>query len=176
MGSWSTDALARLPDGARYEELDGALLVQPAPDDAQRRLAEHVRATLSAAHPDGWRALVDTPVWLPTGRLVPDVVVLRPGTPPEPAAAVPADLALVVTVETRASHRIDRLVKPGLYAEAGVESYWRVECSHHGPVAHLYTHPRTDRYAQHRCVHPGENVLAEYPFEVLVAPSTWTLP
>ena len=175
MGSWTENALAQLPDGTRYEELDGVLLVQQAPDESQRRLAEHVRAALSAAHPDGWRALVDTPVWLPTGRLVPDVVVLRPGTPEEPAAAVAADLALVVTVETRASHRIDRLVKPGLYAEAGVESYWRVECSYHGPVAHLYTHPRTDRYAQHRCVHPGENVLAEYPFEVLVSPSTWTL-
>jgi Putative restriction endonuclease len=176
MRSWTDADLARLPEGLRYEELDGVLLVQQAPDETQRRLAEHVRAALSAAGPDGWRTLVETPVWLPTGRLVPDVVVLRPGTPVEPTAAAPADLALVVTVETRASHRIDRLVKPGLYAEAGVESYWRVECCHYGPVAHLYTGPRADRYGQHRCVHPGENVLAAYPFEVLVAPSTWTLP
>jgi hypothetical protein len=173
--SWSDDDLARLPDGTRYEVLDGALLVQRAPDEARRRLAEHVRAALDSAGPDGWRALIDTPVWLATGRLSPDVVVLRPGTPDEPAAAAPADVALVVAVETPAVHRIERLVKPGVYAEAGIESYWRVECTNHGPVAHLYSHPRMDRYAQHRCVHPGENVLAEYPFEVLVAPSTWTV-
>ena len=126
------------------------------------------------AHPDaGWRVFGAMPVRLPAGRFTPDVVVLRPGAPADPAEAAPADLALVVAVETPSSHRIERLIKCGVYAEAGVDSYWRVECGSHGPVAHLYTHPRTDRYAQHRCVHPGETVLAEYPFEVQVSPSTW---
>ena len=174
MASWSEEYLARLPNGTRYEMLDGALLVQPAPDDAQRRIAEHVRAALASAGPDhGWRTVVATPVRLPAGRFAPDVIVLRPGSPPDPAEAGGADIALVVAVETPSSHRIERLVKCGLYAEAGVGAYWRVECGSHGPVAHLYTHPRPDKYGQHRCVHPGETVLAEYPYEVLVAPSTW---
>jgi hypothetical protein len=172
---WSDEDLARLPGGTRYEVVEDVLLVRPAPAAEHRRLAGHVRAALQAAEPDhGWRTLTDTPVWLPTGRLSPDVLVLRPGTPAEPAAAGPADIALVVAVATRAACRIERLVKPGLYAEAGVDSYWRIECTAHGPVAHLYSHPRSDRYAQHRCVHPGETVVAEYPFEVLVAPGTWS--
>jgi Uma2 family endonuclease len=174
MASWSAEYLARLPNGTRYEVLDGALLVQPAPDDAQRRIAEHVRAALVTAGPDrGWRAVTTPSVRLPSGRFTPDVIVLRPGSPADPADATAADLALVVAVETPSSHRIERLLKCGLYAEAGVDAYWRVECGSHGPVAHLYTHRRTDRYGQHRCVHPGETVLAEYPYEVLVAPSTW---
>jgi Putative restriction endonuclease len=174
MASWTEQDLARLPEGTRHEVVDGALVVHRAPDEAHRRLAERVRAVLEAGSPPGWRALTGTSVWLPTGRLGPDVVVLRPGSPPEPKAAGPADIALVVALETTSTHRIERLLKPAIYAEAGIESYWRIECGNHGPVAHLYHHPRGDRYGQHRCVHPGENVLSEYPYEVLIAPSTWT--
>ncbi len=173
MASWTEQDLARLPDGARYELVDGALFVHRAPEEPHRRLADRVRTALETAAPDGWRVLIDTMVWLPTGRLSPDVVVLRPGSPPEPEAAAPADIALVAALETPSSHRIERLLKPAIYAEAGIESYWRVECGNHGPVAHLYTGPRGDRYGQHRCVHPGENVLSEYPYEVLIAPSMW---
>ncbi|SCG74694.1 Uma2 family endonuclease [Micromonospora humi] len=38
-----------------------------------------------------------------------------------------ADVALVVEIESPSSRRYDRLIKPTLYAEAGIPHYWRVE-------------------------------------------------
>jgi Uma2 family endonuclease len=80
---------------------------------------------------------------------------------------------LVVEVESPASRRIDRFSKPALYAEADIESYWRIERTEAGPVAHLYQGASGGHYLHHRAVNPGESVLAELPYQVQVAPATW---
>jgi hypothetical protein len=85
--------------------------------------------------PDGHDVLSGANVLLsgePTRLLVvPDVLALRisadvnPGTYP---LAVPASaVVLAVEVVSPSSTTHDRFIKPALYAEAGIPSYWRVE-------------------------------------------------
>jgi hypothetical protein len=99
--------------------------------------------------------------------------VLRPGAARGQQWADPLDVALVVEVESAHSRRFDRCLKPGLYAEAGIESYWRIERTAAGPVAHLYTRASAGHYQLHRSVQPGQCVTAELPYAVQVAPATW---
>ena len=113
--------------------------MSPPQDDGHRALVDTIVGLLGSAAPPSWRPL--RPVGLRAGDsfVRPDVAVLRPGAPPAADWVDPSDVALVVEVETPHSRRVDRCLKPGLYADAGVESYWRIERTGHGPVAHLYT-------------------------------------
>lgn len=170
---WTAEDLAGLPDENRYEIIDGSLHAYPRPGPRQEAVADRLQAALSGASPPGWRMVRDGGVRVPGGYLRPDLLVLRPAARPDPAFADPSDVALVVQIESPASRRLDRLVKPVLYAEAGIESFWRVELTAGGPVAHLYSHRRALKFLLHRSVNPGETVLAEYPFQVQVSPSGW---
>ena len=82
----------------------------------------------------------------------------------------PADVALVVEVETPESRRYDRLLKPALYAVAGIPAYWRIEP---GPALQVYTRTGTGAYAHHRTIQGPELISLETPYRVRVAPSTW---
>ena len=58
----------------------------------------------------------------------PDVSVLRPGAVVAPTVLQPPEiLDVVVEVVTRSSADEDHLVKPEVYAGAGIPGYWRVE-------------------------------------------------
>ncbi len=94
--------------------------------------------TLRGAAPDGWWVCARLGIACGASNLIPDVTVLRP----ESSGATwsdPADVALV-EVETPASRRYDRLLKPALYAEAGIPAYWRIEP---GPSCTPTTSPPT---------------------------------
>lgn len=133
-----------------------------------------MRDALKAAAPSGWRAIREIGVQLGDSTLIPDVTVLRPSSRFDAMWANPADVALVVEVESKGSRRHDRFTKPSLYAEAGIESYWRIERTSAGPVAHLYSRAAGGHYQLHQSVNPGDSYLAELPFAVQVAPATWT--
>ncbi len=68
-------------------------------------------------------------VALPGGKLlVPDVVVVAAGAVDETTTRLPYEGVLaVVEVVSPSTVSIDRAVKPGMYAEAGIPVYWRVE-------------------------------------------------
>lgn len=174
-GDFTADDLLDLPnDGHKYEIIDGGLHVTPPADIPHHNVADEIRAALKAAAPAGWRAIREIGVQLGDSILIPDVTVLRPGAMFEAMWADPADVALVVEVESKGSRRHDRFTKPSLYAEAGIESYWRIERTSAGPVAHLYSRAAAGHYQLHRSVNPGETQLAELPYAVQVAPATWT--
>jgi Uma2 family endonuclease len=170
-GPWTEQHLPVAADGHRYEVVDGCLHVTPPPPEPHRAIVEHLLAALASAAPPSWRPVAGTGLRLGESHLAPDAVVLRPGSHPELEWVVPADVALVVEVESPHSRRVDRCLKAGMYAEAGIESYWRIEVQ--GPVAHLYTRASAGHYLQHRRVHPGQCVTAELPFAVQLAPATW---
>jgi Uma2 family endonuclease len=72
-----------------------------------------------------------------TGR-TPDLIVLH--SPPGDTVWVdPADICLVVEVVSPSTAKVDRMVKPGEYAAAGIEHFWRIERDGGKPTAHLYT-------------------------------------
>lgn len=173
-GPWTEPDLHHFPtDSQCYEIVDGCLHATPRPGGNHQHLTDTIVEVLSGTAPPSWRPASRIGVRLGGSYLVPDAVVLRPGAPDEATWADAADLALVVEVESAHSRRVDRCLKPALYAEAGIESYWRVECTSAGAVAHLYTRAAAGHYHLHRSVQSGQCVTTELPYAVQVAPATW---
>jgi Uma2 family endonuclease len=171
---FTPDDLLDLPsDGHRYEIIEGGLHVAPPVDIAHHEVADEIRAVLKAAAPAGFRAVREIGIQLGDSLVIPDVTVLAPGSPAEAMWAEAGQVALVVEVESRGSRKHDRFTKPALYAEAGIGSYWRIERTGAGPVAHVYEAPSGGHYRHHRAVNPGESHLVELPYQVQVAPASW---
>jgi Uma2 family endonuclease len=173
-GPWTEPDLHLFPqDGHRYEIVEGSLHVTPPLADAHESVVRGLVGTLRGAAPDGWWVCPRLGVTCGASNLVPDVTVLRPRS----SGAIwcdPADVALVVEVESPASRRYDRLLKPALYADAGIAGYWRVEPGPDGPVLHAYALARDGRYAAQRSVRAGELVAVDAPYPVRLAPAAWT--
>lgn len=127
--AWTVDDLDGMPDDARYEVLEGTLLVSPLERNLNLDAAISLRRQLDPRLPLGWVAEREVGVRLGQDGLVPDVVVLRhPRTAPRNQLGVlPADVALVVEVVSPTSRKRDRLLKPAVYAEAGIPAFWRLE-------------------------------------------------
>jgi Uma2 family endonuclease len=172
--TWTEQDLHGLPDdGQRYEIVDGCLHATPPLAGTHQALVDEILAALRSAAPPGWRPIGPIGVRIGESYVTPDAVVLRPGMPPDATWADPADVALVIEVESPHSRRFDRYLKPSLYADAGIEPYWRIECTCNGPVAHLYERPGGGQYRQHRSIQAGHCVVTELPYAVQVAPATW---
>ncbi|QSB15999.1 Uma2 family endonuclease [Natronosporangium hydrolyticum] len=173
-GRFTVDDLADLPhDGHRCEIIEGGLRVAPPVEISHHVIADQVAMRLAAAAPAGWYPVREAGLGIGDSAVVPDVTVLRPGAPLTSVWADPSDVALVVEVEAAGSRRLDRFTKPALYAEAGIESYWRIEPTQAGPVTHLYTQASGGHYRQHRSINPGETAVVELPFQLQLAPASW---
>ena len=144
---WTRSDLDRLPDdGNRYEVLDGALLVTPAPNERHQRLATELAAQLvwyCKAHSLGTVYAYGA---IPRGRseLQPDVMVVPGGVSRRSAGwkGLPRPL-LVVEILSDSTRQRDLLLKRDAYERWGIPEYWIVD-------------------ADERCVtvvHPGRDDL-----------------
>lgn len=168
-GRWTQPDLQLFPqDGHRYEILDGSLHVTPPADTRHDSLVEAIVATLRSAAPPGWWVCARLGIELETSNLVPDLTVLRPHS----SGAIwvdPADVALVVEVEATETSRYDRLLKPAVYAAAGIASYWRVEA---GPVLRAYALDGA-AYRPAQDVAADDQAKLDAPYPVRVNPASW---
>jgi Uma2 family endonuclease len=172
-GAWTEPDLHLFPqDGHRYEIVDGCLHASPPSPESHDALVRAVVATLRAAAPPGWWVCDRLGVAIGAGtggsNLVPDVAVLRPRS----SGAVwsdPADVALVVEVETPATRRYDRVLKPSLYAEAGIPWFWRVEP---GPLLRTFELGAA-RYRAADTIEGAEPIALDAPYPVRIAPAIW---
>ncbi|MEV0895717.1 Uma2 family endonuclease [Actinoplanes sp. NPDC049802] len=168
-GRWTEPDLHLFPqDGHRYEILDGSLHVTPPPDSRHDSLVEAVVTTLRSAAPPGWWVCARLGIELGTSNLVPDVTVLRPHS----SGAIwvdPADVALVVEIEADETRRYDRLLKPAVYAAAGIPAYWRVEA---GPALQAYR-LTDDVYQAVEPVSADGQARLDSPYPVRVSPALW---
>jgi Uma2 family endonuclease len=125
---WTVDHLDALPESHhRYELTDGALSVSPSPSPLHQALAAHLVVRLESLAPEPY--VVTQAVDIRFGsRLtrIPDVLVAR-GSRPVRRWFSPAEVIVVIEIESPGSHIEDRATKPALYAQYGIPHYWRIE-------------------------------------------------
>ena len=171
-GLWTEPDLHLFPqDGHRYEIVDGCLHCAPPPPESHESVVRAVVTTLRSAAPPGWWVCDRLGVAIGASNLVADVAVLRPRS----SGAVwsdPRDVALVVEVETAATRRFDRLLKPSLYAEAGIPAYWRIEPGRATPLLRAYE-LSGDAYELVHSIEGAEPVKLDAPYPIRIAPAAW---
>ncbi|MEU4626210.1 Uma2 family endonuclease [Actinoplanes sp. NPDC023801] len=123
---WTTDDLDSLPEGLRYELIDGRLIL-PSPTGFHQILSAKLALALEPNCPTGYVSVPDLSLEIDRrNEPRPDVVVVHERymfrTP------VPIDGALLVMeVVSPTSHFRDMNAKVEIYAAAGVSSYWVVD-------------------------------------------------
>jgi Uma2 family endonuclease len=145
-------------EGFRYELHEGALRVSPSPGFGHQDLESRFERYLVS---QGRRAGHEISVIFDDHNFrIPDVVRLRPGAePPDEGLLPPSYFDLFIEIVSRTSRDEDRIVKPKLYAGAGVPEYWRVESEPGGRVVYMHR-LEGGRYVQTRVV-PVEELLRE---------------
>ncbi|MBL6278416.1 Uma2 family endonuclease [Micromonospora fiedleri] len=140
-GEWTTDDLDALPDdGRRRELLDGVLLVSPSPTAAHQTIAMRLGVALEAECPDEYEVTQGVEVRINRTRsFIPDVLVITaPAAQRRPARYEPHEVVLAVEIVSPSTRSIDRVLKPALYAQAGIPYYWRIETDPAGLVVHTH--------------------------------------
>lgn len=166
---WTEADLDTLPDdGHRYEIIEGALHMTPAPGGPHQNVVYHLSKALDQAAIDGYRVRQGIGVRVPDGCLVPDVVVLNSQAELAPGWWDASDVALVVEVASRSTESMDRGTKAIKYAQAGIPSYWRVARDGAITVGALID---GDWYNTIAVVRPGTIWKAAEPFPVELDPA-----
>jgi Uma2 family endonuclease len=169
-GPWTEEEFLALPDeGQRHELLDGSLLVTPAPSSEHQQVARRLANALEAAAPDGWEVVEAVNVRVgPSRILIPDVVVTsRQG---DMLVYVAADVALVAEVVSPSTLAADRLLKPELYAAAGIGWYLRVELSGEASPEVIAYRLSGRSYQEFGRAQPGRTLLLPPPVELRIDP------
>ncbi len=162
------DDLQSIPeDGHRYELLDGALLVTPAPNFAHQRCVLGMAVLLREVAPPDQTVVIAPFDWVvgPTTSFEPDVLVARRAD--IGARNLVGPLLLAVEVLSPSTRRIDLVLKRDAYAAAGVPSYWIVD-----PEEPSVTFLRLESgaYVEDAFVSGTEAFTASSPFPVTVVP------
>ncbi len=126
----TVDDLERFPeDGVRRELIDGLLLVCPAPSRAHQKIASYLERTLEETCPEHLEVVQGVEIRLgPRRTFIPDVLVITADAAQHRSRMYePHEIALAVEIVSPTSMAIDRVLKPNLYAEAGIPHYWRIE-------------------------------------------------
>lgn len=144
---WTVDDLDALPDdGVRRELIDGALHVSPSPTSVHQVIAMRLGVTLERTCPDHLFVSQSNDVQLSPRRLfIPDVLVTTFEAARRRGGSFMADeVLLAVEIVSPGSQSMDRVLKPALYAKAGIPNYWLIETD--GDITvHTY---RLDRQAE----------------------------
>lgn len=129
-GGWTTDDLDALPDdGRRRELLDGVLLMSPSPTRTHQSIAGRLMAALDEDCPDGYDVTQAVEVRINRTRsFIPDVLITTAAAAArEPSKYEPHEVVVAIEIVSPSTRSIDRVLKPALYAQAGIPYYWRIE-------------------------------------------------
>jgi Uma2 family endonuclease len=111
--------------GEQLELLDGLLVVREPQGSPHAAIAAHIGQVLAAAFGRGWHPRLHSPLAIDDDSEPEPDVALVAGEPRDYVGAHPSTAALVVEVAD-SSLRLDRRLKGGLYARAGLADYWIV--------------------------------------------------
>jgi Uma2 family endonuclease len=129
-GGWTTDDLDALPeDGVRRELLDGVLHISPFPSSVHQVIAARLLVALEATCPGYLFVSQANDVQISKRRLFsPDVLVTTfEAAERRSGKFAPQEVVLAVEIVSPSSQSMDRVVKPALYAKAGIPFYWMIE-------------------------------------------------
>jgi Uma2 family endonuclease len=127
---WTTDDLDALaPDGLRRELVDGVLIVTPFPVYSHQNAASMLFTILLATCPPSLRPVNGVEIRINHKKcLIPDLMIVRSdGLGRNPKIFRPDEVVLAVEIVSPTTVSIDRVLKPSLYASAGIPNYWRIE-------------------------------------------------
>lgn len=115
-------------DGRRWELIEGALVVSPYALFSHSAASNRLARVLMSTAPEHFEAFTEADVILNRHNVfVPDVVVIDHRVV-APLKHLDSDhVVLAAEVESPSSRRRDRLLKPEIYARAGIAHFWRVE-------------------------------------------------
>ena len=177
---WTLEDLVSLPDdGHRYEIVDGSLLMSPAPSKRHQAAADRLANCLRDAAPPGIEVAtavavdlgVDVAAQLGVQVPVPDIVVAGDDVYWDGGHGLAAtDLLLAVEVASPGSSR-DRILKPALFARAGIPAYWRVELDGPGTPCVVVHALDGAVYREVVTVRAAETVTVDVPFAVELRPA-----
>ncbi|MET7649232.1 Uma2 family endonuclease [Streptomyces sp. NPDC005426] len=171
-GPWTVTDVLALPEdrSVRYELLGESLVMSPAPGLRHQRASFRLHVALdAAARAAGARVevLEAINVTLPSGLVVPDIVVADAGATVDDGVSIEADaVQLVVELVSPGNKTMDRKFKPMLYAEAAIPHYWRLEFD---PAPRLIiSELENGRYVEATTALAGAvtSVDAPFPFEI----------
>jgi Uma2 family endonuclease len=163
------DDLGSMPDdGHRYELIDGALVVTPAPSWEHQSVVVELCYLLRGLIPPELQVIV-APFDVALSEdsvLQPDLLVARREDFTD--RDLPTAPLLVVEVLSPSTRRIDRMLKYARYEAAGCPSYWLVDPDE--PALTVFE-LRDGRYVEQAQVTGDGTVRVEHPFPVELRPS-----
>ncbi|MDQ4069891.1 MAG: Uma2 family endonuclease [Actinomycetota bacterium] len=165
----TVDDLDAIPDdGHRYELIDGAMLVTPAPATAHQRCVARLVALLLAAAGSDYDVLPAPFDWVVSNftKFQPDVVVARRSDVGE--HRLERTPLLVVEVLSPSTRVADLTLKRAAYAEAGVPTYWIVDVA---VPSVTVLHLEEAAFVETAVVAGDEEYESDAPFPVRVRPS-----
>ncbi|GAA3459195.1 Uma2 family endonuclease [Saccharothrix longispora] len=167
---YTVEDLEGMPDdGRRYELVDGALHVSPAPGYRHQKVVVKLIVLLDGACPNGLEVLTAPFAVRPstTLELRPDVLVARCEDLTEKLLPVAPVLAVEVLSPSTAVHDLN--TKKAVYERLGVESYWVVDPGELALTA--FELDAGGRYEQVAEVKGDDAFDATVPFPVRVVPA-----
>jgi Uma2 family endonuclease len=170
-GLTRADLDAMPDDGRRYELIDGAIVVSPAPSARHQDVVISLVVLLLAARtPDVKVMVAPFDVALADDTVIqPDVVVARRGDVTE--KELPAAPLLAVEVLSPSTRRVDRTLKKEILAESGCPSYWIVDPGRGPTPPSLVAYElHQGAYVEVARVSGAESWTASRPFPVTVIP------
>ncbi|MFJ5923079.1 Uma2 family endonuclease [Kitasatospora sp. NPDC092948] len=166
---WTFDQVSELDLPFKWELVDGAIVVKGQTVWWHDQVRDELRSALREARSEQYAVNAERCVLIDERTaLLPDVVVFdKVGLSMRELACTPIEsVALAVEVVSCGSRTADRFAKPGLYAEKGVPSYWRVERGDDDlPVVHEFRRDDVQGIYLPVAVHEGL-LRSDLPFPV----------
>jgi len=175
-GPWTIEEVLALGEdrGQRRELMGDTLIMSPAPGTKHQRASLRLAMLLDAAIQTAgapFEVLEAVNVVLPDGLFIPDIAVVDSAAAAEDPVTYDAEavhLIVEIVSPSSAGRRIDRLLKPPYYAQAGIAHLWRLELE--PAPALVVAELEAGRYADRLVARSGSRTLIEKPFAVDVDP------